>query len=64
MTDPQTIAANPAPLTASQRLALSRRRRREDIMFVGIDVLPTERDALIGIGFLDKAARNNNSSAG
>ena len=28
-------------------------------MFVGIEVLPTERDALIRMGFLNKMARND-----
>ena len=59
MTDPQTVIANPAPLTVSQRVALSRRRKRNDIILVGIEVLPTERDALIRIGFLNKVDRNN-----
>jgi len=59
MTDPPTVVANPAPLTGSQRVALSRRRKREDIVFVGIEILPTERDALIRIGLLNKADRNN-----
>ena len=59
MTDPQTVAANPAPLTGSQRVALSRRRKRKDIVFVGIEILPTERDALIRIGLLNRVARND-----
>ena len=59
MTDPQTVVANPAPLTPSQRVALSRRRKRKDIVFVGIEILPTERDALIRMGLLNKADRNS-----
>jgi hypothetical protein len=59
MTDQQTVAAEPAPLTGSQRVALSRRRKRKDIVFLGIEVLPTERDALIRIGILNRAARND-----
>jgi hypothetical protein len=59
MTDPQTVVATPAPLTGSQRVALSRRRKREDIVFVGMEILPTERDALIRSGFLNKDGRNN-----
>ena len=35
------------------------RRKREDIVFVGIEVLPTERDALIRIGLLNQADRND-----
>ncbi len=58
MTEPQT-AAKSAPLTGSQRVSLSRRRKREDILFVGIEILPTERDALIRTGLLNKADRNN-----
>jgi hypothetical protein len=56
MTDPQTAAV---PLTGSQRVALSRSRKRKDIVFVGIEVLPTERDALIRMGLLNKAERND-----
>jgi hypothetical protein len=32
------------------------------IVFVGIEVLPTERDALIRMGFLNKLARNDRSA--
>jgi hypothetical protein len=46
-------------LTASQRVALSRKRKRKDIVFVGIEILPTERDALIRMGLLNKAERND-----
>ena len=35
---------------------------REDIVFVGIEILPTERDALIRIGLLNKAARNDKAA--
>jgi hypothetical protein len=59
MTDPQTVTAEPAPLTGSQRVALSRRRKRKDIVFLGIEVLPNERDALIRMGLLNKAERND-----
>ena len=62
MTDPQTVAAKPVPLTGSQRVKLSRRRKREDIVFVGIEVLPTERDALIRIGLLNRVARNDKAA--
>jgi hypothetical protein len=36
MTNQQTVAANPAPLTGSQRVALSRKRKCKDIAFIGI----------------------------
>jgi hypothetical protein len=62
MTDQQTVVANPAPLTGSERVALSRRRKRKDIVFIGIEVLPTERDALIGMGLLNKVARNDKTA--
>jgi hypothetical protein len=62
MTDPQTLVANPVPLTGSQRVALSRRRKRKDIVFVGIETLPTERDALIRMGLLNKVARNDKAA--
>src|SRR5262245_19886908 len=59
MSDPQTVVANPAPLTGSQRVKLARQRKRKGIVFVGIELLPTERDALIRLGFLNKVARND-----
>jgi hypothetical protein len=59
MTNPQIVVANPAPLTGSQRVALSRKRKRKDIVFLGIEVLPTERDALVRMGLLNKVARND-----
>jgi hypothetical protein len=64
MTDMQSnaVAAKPSPLTGSQRVALSRRRRRKDIVFLGIEVLPTERDALIRMGLLNKVARNDKAA--
>jgi hypothetical protein len=31
----------------------------KDIVFVGIEILPTERDALIRMGLLNKAERND-----
>jgi hypothetical protein len=62
MTDPQTLVANPAPLTGSQRVAVSRRRKRKDIVFIGIEVLPAERDALIRMGLLNKVARNDKAA--
>jgi hypothetical protein len=65
MTEPQTIVANRAPLTGSQRVALSRQRKRKDIVFVGVEILPTERDALIRIGLLKQGRpQQQNSSAG
>jgi hypothetical protein len=62
MTGPQTVVAKPVPLKGSQRVALSRRRKRKDIVFVGIEVLPTERDALIRMGLLNKVARNDKAA--
>jgi len=56
---PANCGRQPAPLTGSQRVALSRRRKRKDIVFVGIEILPTERDALIRIGLLNRVARND-----
>lgn len=60
MTEPQTV--NPVPLTGSQRVALSRKRKRKDIVFVGIELRASERDALIRIGLLNKADRNDKSA--
>jgi hypothetical protein len=57
--NPQTVVTNPAPLTGSQRVALSRKRKRKDIVFLGIELLVTARNALIRIGILNRAARND-----
>jgi hypothetical protein len=64
MTDVQSnvVAAKPAPLTGSQRVALSRKRKRKDIVFLGIEVLPNERDALIRTGLLSNVARNDKAA--
>ena len=59
MSDPQTVVAKPVPLTGSQRVKLARQRKRKDIVFIGIEILPTERDALIRMGLLNKATRND-----
>jgi hypothetical protein len=59
MTDPQTVVANPVPLTGSQRVRRTRERKRKDIIFLGIEILPRERNALIRIGLLNKADRND-----
>jgi hypothetical protein len=47
MTDPQTVVVHPAPLTGSERVRRTRERKRKDIVFLGIEILPTERNALI-----------------
>ena len=62
MTGMQTVFAKPVPLTGSQRVKLSRRRKRDGIVFVGIEVLPTQRDALVRLGFLKKIARNDKAA--
>jgi hypothetical protein len=62
MTEAQTVTASPAPLTGSQRVKLARQRKRKDIVFVGIEVLPTERDALIQMGLLNKVTRNDKAA--
>jgi hypothetical protein len=47
-----------APLTGSERVRRTRERKCKDIVFLSIEILPTERDALIRRGFLDKAHRD------
>jgi hypothetical protein len=63
MTDNQTIAppqlSRLAPLTGSERVRRTRDRKGKDILLVGIELLPTERDKLIRLGFLHKAHRSN-----
>lgn len=75
MTDVQSnaLTAKPAPLTASERVRrtrerrrkgsdrvrLARKRKRDDIVYLGIEISPTERDKLVHFGLLDKADRND-----
>jgi hypothetical protein len=62
MTDPQTVAVNILPLTASARVRRTRDRKRKGITFLGIELRPTERDALIRMGLLNKADRNSKTA--
>jgi len=57
MTDP--VVASSVPLTGSQRVRRVRERKRKDIIFLSIEILPAERDALIRIGLLNQADRND-----
>jgi hypothetical protein len=59
MTDTQPVAAKLPPLTGLERVQRTRQRKRQDIVFVGIEIMPSERDALIRIGLLDKSDRND-----
>jgi hypothetical protein len=59
MTDSQTVAAKLPPLTGIERVQRTRQRKRQDIVFVGIELRPTERDALIRMGLLNKTDRNS-----
>jgi hypothetical protein len=60
MTDTnQTTAPRDVPLTGSQRLKLFRNRKGKDILVVEIQLLPTERDRLIHLGFLHKSRRSD-----
>jgi hypothetical protein len=49
----------PPPLTGNERVQRTRERKRQDIIYLGIEVLSAERDALIRIGLLDQASRDN-----
>jgi hypothetical protein len=62
MTDQQTVAAKLPPLTGLERVQRTRQRKQQDIVFVGIEIMPTERDALIRIGLLNKADRNSKTA--
>jgi hypothetical protein len=62
MTDTQTVADKPSPMTGSERVRRTRERRRDGIMFIGIELLPTERDALIRRGLLAKVDRDDKMS--
>ena len=56
---PETSIAKPSPLTGSERVRRTRDRKRRGIMFLGIEILPNERDALIRLGFLNRIVRND-----
>jgi hypothetical protein len=58
MTDQQTVAVKIPPLTGTERVRRTRDRKRKGIIFLGVEILPTERDALIRMGLLNKADRN------
>jgi hypothetical protein len=47
------------PLTGSERVRLFRKRKAKDNLLVEIELLPTERDRLIRLGFLNQAHRND-----
>jgi hypothetical protein len=47
------------PLTGSERVRRTRERKRRDIVFLGIEMLPSERNALIRIGLLNQAGRDS-----
>jgi hypothetical protein len=59
MTDNQTTQ-QPAPkMTGGERVRLFRNRKAKDILLVEIQLLPTERDRLIKLGFLHKSRRSD-----
>jgi hypothetical protein len=59
MTDQQTVAVKIPPLTGGERVRRTRDRKRKGIIFLGIELLPTERDALVRMELLNEAARND-----
>jgi hypothetical protein len=62
MTDQQTVAVKIPPLTGTERVRLARQRQRNGIIFLGIEIRPTERDALIRMGLLNKVDRNSKTA--
>jgi hypothetical protein len=62
MSDQRTVAVKLPPLTGLERVQRTRLRKRQDIVFVGIEIMPSERDALIRIGLLDKSDRNSKTA--
>jgi hypothetical protein len=62
MTDNQITAPHTAPLTGSERVRLFRKRKAKDNLLVEIELLPTERDALIRLGLLHKSHRSNRTA--
>jgi hypothetical protein len=62
MTDQQTVAVKLPPLTGNERVRRTRDRKHKGIIFLGIEIRPTERDALIRIGFLNEAERNSKTA--
>jgi hypothetical protein len=61
MTDIQTDAddAKLPPLTGSERVQRSRNRKRADMLYLNIEMRPGERDALVRMGLLAEADRND-----
>jgi hypothetical protein len=55
MTDQQTAAVKIPPLTGTERVHRTRERKRKGIMYLSLEIRPSERDALIRIGLLSKA---------
>jgi len=62
MTDQQTDAVKIPPLTGIERVHRTRERKRKGIMYLGLEIRPSERDALIRIGLLNKADRNRKTA--
>jgi hypothetical protein len=62
MTDSQITAPHNAPLTGSERVRLFRKRKAKDNLLVEIELLPTERDALIRLKLLHKSHRSNKAA--
>ena len=62
MTDQQTVAVTIPPLTGLERVQRTRQRKQQDIVFVGVEIRPSERDALIRMGLLNKADRNSKTA--
>jgi hypothetical protein len=59
MTDANQTTVPQRPLTGSERVKLFRKRKAKDNLLVEIELLPTERDRLIRLGFLNQAHRND-----
>jgi hypothetical protein len=59
MTDPQTVVANPAPLTGSERMRRHRQRRRDGMRCLTIELRETEIEMLVRQGLLPTEMRND-----
>jgi hypothetical protein len=63
MIDPQTVATNPAPRSlAAERMRRHRRRKRNSMRCLTIELRDTEIDALIRQRLLNPETRNDPSA--
>ena len=60
----EALPTKPPPVSGAERMRNSRRRRREGIRVVLVDLRATEIEGLISHGLLDPAMRNDRDAIG